>query len=110
VKKVKNPLQEWPLILLRKDKAILKAYNEFRDKVWWNHHQVWLEKIRSGKELLTEEQKRILRESIVAAKKIEKKYGKENLEFPDFEWGLLNGRMSALAWVLGAEWHESLDT
>ncbi|OGA61213.1 MAG: hypothetical protein A3G81_00570 [Betaproteobacteria bacterium RIFCSPLOWO2_12_FULL_65_14] len=52
-----NPSKEWPLLLRRNDKAILKAYNEFWDKVWWNRHQVWLQKIKSGEEPLTAQQK-----------------------------------------------------
>ena len=73
-------------------------------------HQVWLKKIESGEVLLTEEQKPVLEQVKKAAKRIVKKYGKKNLGWNDFDWGLLSGRMSALAWVMGAEWDESLDT
>lgn len=57
-----NPAEEWPLILRRNDKAILEAQGEFWEKVWWNRHQIWLEKIKSGEQPLTEEQKPLLKE------------------------------------------------
>ena len=45
-----------------------------------------------------------------SAQRVIQQYGEENLgPYSDFEWGMLNGKLSALRWVMGEEW-DMLDT
>jgi hypothetical protein len=93
------------------------------DQIWYNRHKVYEEKIADGRiklvekkaELadmfdLTTESKEVWAMAQDAAKRVETKRELENLgPWTDFEWGMLNGKMSALRWVLGDEW-DFLDT
>ena len=46
-----------------------------------------------------------------AASKVEERHGLEELgPWDDFEWGMLNGKMSAIRWMLGEDWESTLDT
>ena len=93
------PGEVWPLLLRRNDEAILSHQAEFWDKVWYNRKRNLAAR---GIELPAQADD--------AMRRIEERYGAENLIWTDFEWGLLSGRLSALAWVMGSEWDESLDT
>jgi pyrimidine deaminase RibD-like protein len=101
-----TPGQEWPLLLRRNDKAILKSYKELWEKVWWNRHESLRAKIQRGEV----PEGSIPESALKAAKRIERRYGRESLILSDFEFGMLSGKLSALSWVLGSEWEESLDT
>ena len=102
---------------------ILKAIDELTTKVWYTRHQVLRQSIQRGKTKIVEKetfpvknhlrrpiQRDIWEGALKAAAAVEKEYGLENLgPWTDFEWGMLNGKLSALRWTLGEEW-DMLDT
>ena len=105
----------------RKLSDIIQMIGELIDKVWYNRHMNWLYKIKIGEHRIVENNptgkydqnttpRYIYEGARKSAKKLEKYYGIKNLgPWDDFEWGMLNGKLSALRWVLGEEW-DSLDT
>ena len=91
----------------RSKDEILEAEEEFFAKVWYGRHKLLESMVESGKEKVAPE---IWQEALKAAKKLEEKYGKEQLaSWDNFEWGMLSGKLSALRWVSGDEW-DMLDT
>jgi hypothetical protein len=101
---------------------ILEAMDELVDKIWYNRHQLLRHSVETGRIRLIDKKdwsiennsRTIVKEIWVgarkAAKRAEKKYGAKNLgPWTDFEWGMLNGKLSALRWTLGDEW-DMLDT
>ena len=91
----------------RSREEVLAVLDELTDKVWYNRHQDLKIAIEEGEE---EVDPQIWRDALKNAKKIEAKYGVENLgPWDDFEWGMINGKLSALRWLIGFEW-DMLDT
>ena len=92
-------------------------------KVWYNRHQNLKYQIERGKTRLVDKesfpvrnqarrpvQRDVWNRALKAARKVEKQYGINNLgPWTDFKWGMINGKLSALRWVLGDDW-DMLDT
>lgn len=91
----------------RTEEEVYAALERLVDQIWYNRHQGLKSRVASKKTTVAPD---IWKGALAAAKKIEKKYGEENLwHESDFEWGMLNGKVSALRWVMGDEW-DMLDT
>lgn len=91
----------------RNESEVNVAIEELFDKIWYNRHQNLKYRILEEGEKIAPE---IWKGALKAAKKVELKYGVENLgPWDDFEWGLLNGKLSALRWFFGDDW-DMLDT
>jgi len=97
-------IMEFPM---RTKKEIVEAAKEYDDRVWYHRHTMLKYRIEHDGEYCGPE---IPTRARAAAKQKEKKYGKKNLTpLTDFELGMINGKLSAIRWVLGDEW-DSLDT
>lgn len=102
---------------------ILEAEDLLFHQVWYNRHWNLRVAIEEGTIKVVDKetyprpvgkQETILRDvwkgALKSAKDSERRYGKKNLgPWDDFEWGMINGKLSALRWVLGEEW-DMLDT
>jgi pyrimidine deaminase RibD-like protein len=105
-----NPGEFWPMVLRRNDPEILREYNRLWDIVWWNRHQDFRESDRPHEidwKLVS------LQEFEDAIRAVDKNSASRDIGdilLDNYDYGLVSGRMSALSWVLGAEWNESLDT
>jgi predicted nucleic acid-binding protein len=111
----------------RKASEIYAAIEELFDRVWYDRHMVMMHKIETGKcRVIPPEEfgpkfykasgygrvvvADVLAQAMKAAQRVENKYGKENLgPYSKFDWGMINGKLSALRWVMGDEW-DMLDT
>lgn len=87
---------------------ILAAEQEMFDRVWYDRSLLHEEKaLDEGDEA---EAERIRQIAGPARARVEETYGADNLSpYDKFEWGMINGKLSALRWVLGSEW-DFLDT
>jgi len=102
---------------------ILEAEDLLFNQVWYNRHWNMRSNIEEGKIKVVDKetfphpagaqetiQRDVLKLALKAARNVERRYGKKNLgPWDDFEWGMINGKLSALRWVLGDEW-DMLDT
>jgi len=110
---------------------ILKWMDRLTMQVWHNRHMNWVWRVEHGKEFIVSREewdkgfakhgykynakhtpKDIWDGARRAAAAARKKLGPGpdgSGPYTDFEWGMVNGKLSALRWVLGDEW-DMLDT
>jgi hypothetical protein len=92
---------------MRSESEVIAAQEEFFDKAWHERHLMFREAYESGDRDTPEA---IYKTALEAAARVRERHGEENLgPYTDFEWGMVNGKLSALRWVLGDEW-DFLDT
>ena len=91
----------------RSMEEVADVAEEFVEKIWFDRHLSLRYRVEQGIETVTPQ---IWAGALKSAERVIRKYGEENLgPYSDFEWGMLNGKLSALRWVLGEEWY-MLDT
>ncbi len=102
---------------------ILEAEHLLFRQVWYNRHRNLRSQIEEGTHHVVPDADysrnpyradqtldAVWEKALEAAKTTEEEIGLENLgPWDDFEWGMINGKLSALRWVLGDEW-DMLDT
>ncbi len=103
----------------------MNAATALEAQIWYGRHKQLAQEVEEGRyRVVTAKQLEqaerdgdaevvldtIWRKAQREAKRIEREMGATNIgPWSDFEWGMLNGKLSALRWVFGDEW-DMLDT
>jgi len=99
--------EELDIFEVRTQEEVYSEIERITDQIWYNRHQGLKQRL-ADKEITVDTE--IWKDALKAAKTIEEKYGEESLwHESDFEWGMLNGKLSALRWLVGEDW-DMLDT
>jgi hypothetical protein len=100
---------------------LLDAMDRLTKQMWYKRHKNLAWKIEKGKHKIVCAEERetdkltgqthtiddIWTGALRSAKKAERGLGKGNYgPLTDFEWGMINGKPSALGWTLGLEWNQ----
>jgi hypothetical protein len=99
---------------------ILECIDEFEQKIWYGRHGLLADGVKKGEIKVVETSKcrkynpkKITKEiwgkAQEAAKRVENEFPDDHGPWDEFEWGMLNGKLATLRWVLGDEW-DMLDT
>lgn len=106
---------------MREEDAVAKWARRFEDQVWYNRHLLRAKAIaRDNLTLVDDAQptppgslptlsKAVWERACAHARCIEAEIAEVGSPSSDYEWGKINGKLSALRWVLGLEW-DMLDT
>lgn len=87
---------------LRPVSEIIAVENQLFDRLWYGRSEAAV-----GNERPASYSVEIWEKAQAAARRIEGQYGAELLRKEtetQFDWGMLSGKISAIRWVLGAEW------
>lgn len=99
---------------------ILEQVNKLEDIIWYNRHSFRVQQVEEGVIQIVDKSAydlnnnnqivgHIWEGALKSAAEKERVYGDELFHESDFDWGMTNGKLSALRWVLGDEW-DMLDT
>ncbi len=90
---------------IRSKAELNEAEEKYFELNWFGHHK---DSMRKNKK--KDWNPEILEKAQAKAKDIEGKYPEEVLGYKDaYQWGMLQGKLSALRWMIGDDW-DNLDT
>jgi hypothetical protein len=91
---------------IRSLNEIVTAEQEFFDRVWYDRKLMLQARIEEGAKV----DPTIWQRAQEVMAEVVERYGADQLgSYTEFEWGMINGKLSALRWVMGDDW-DNLDT